>query len=545
MNTKRNLFFTLLFTSSYLQLAQANTFEVVKDSFDFGLSCATAPTIPPIPDALVTEQQATGFFEDNVYAGTEPPDSDSGNNNPENTYVSFKYFGGFVSNYTISNSPQLTGNGNEVGVNHPAPSFDLINLKANLSSFYAYWNGTAFNQGNSDVDMVDNLDGTYSIDYTSLISGVPFDGCTGRWIMKLNCTTCPPSQIGLAITINASQDNGVTSTRTIVKSAGNVVLSSSLGASPTSFGFSWLSSDTNITDTDSALGTFTFDPSGLSTGIYTFTMIYNNNSTTPSTKGSSEIVLNIVDTAIGDIADDNNNGIPNKDDDDSLSDNQIQTKNSNSTTFIMSSSSGQLKLGKTSFCSGKSATSITLTDIESFGSSTCTNVSNFVDQDIKAVGVGGYFDFEIHNLNKAESVQIIIPLSKPLPNQATYRKFSEIAGWETFDTSGDDATASAMSISTGICPAFNSTAYTNGLIAGHNCIRLTIKDGGNNDIDKLANGVIIDPGAIAEIESGTQATLSSGCSISGKPSTLSNHSEWWLLLAALTWLGLSTHRKKH
>ncbi|MCK4737205.1 MAG: hypothetical protein KAT10_01490, partial [Sulfurimonas sp.] len=48
----------------------------------------------------------------------------------------------------------------------------------------------------------------------------------------------------------------------------------------------------------------------------------------------------------------------------------------------------------------------------------------------------------------------------------------------------------------GACPAPGSDTYSVGLTAGHDCIQLTIQDGGPNDADGLANAEVKDPGGV-------------------------------------------------
>ena len=51
--------------------------------------------------------------------------------------------------------------------------------------------------------------------------------------------------------------------------------------------------------------------------------------------------------------------------------------------------------------------------------------------------------------------------------------------------------------SNGNCPVPLSNSYQNGLLEHHQCIELTIEDGGPNDADELKNGSIEDPGVLA------------------------------------------------
>lgn len=517
---KSSSYILLAALSTLTSQASANTFEVV--DFDFALACDQKPNIsnPQFPDSQVTNKQlpSNPIFQDGVYSGHAP--ASTATSDIVQKYVSFDYFNTPVSNYTAQ-----TGIDNG---SHPPPTFNLSTLKADLSSFYAWWNGTEFSQGNSDVDMVDNLDGTYTIDYLSLISGGPFNGCTGRWKMVLNCTTCVPTQVGVADTLTASQGGGA-DTRIITTGGGSVVISSSFGASPSNFVDTWTPPDPLILDTDSSIGTYTFDPSSLSPGFYTFQLTYQDNSTSPATKGIGEITLKVVASTTGDIADDDNDGIPNKDDDASLTATQLQSTIGNNSSYLLESSTGRLTLGSTAFCSGN-AVKISTTDIENYAGAGCTPVTNASDDQIKRVGIGGYFDFEIHDVAMGGQVQVVLPLNDTLPSHATYRHYFASSGWSIFDATGSDRIASAKSTATGVCPGPSSSTYTNGLAAGNDCVRLTITDGGPNDADKSANGLIKDPGTFAEIQSGVDAKLAGG--------------GWMLLLAFPFLIGMRYFKRK-
>jgi len=102
----------------------------------------------------------------------------------------------------------------------------------------------------------------------------------------------------------------------------------------------------------------------------------------------------------------------------------------------------------------------------------------------------------------------------------------------------------------GNCPAPNDPAWTTGLTAGDLCVKLTIVDGGNNDADFLANGIIQDPGGVSGASTSGVTTPGSvgspttggGCTLSQSPATKGKHTEWWLLGGLLGWLGFSSRR---
>jgi len=485
-------------------------------------------------------------------------------NNSTSVLINFDFFGGPVNNYTRASNEGTDASPAGTIPGGPAPSIDLINLTADMSSWFAQWNGTDFNQGNntnwdacidniiydqlSDVATVtDNLDGTYRVNWNSCITGGTFNSQIGYWQLDLTCITCASTTLGPADTLTASQNGGATTTQTVINTVGggNVTITSSLVGTAGVI-FTWTSSDVNITDTDSNLtnGSFTFDPEGLTAGNYVFTATYQDTNTQPDdTKGTGEIVIRVVDSAVGDTGDSNGNGIQNKDDA-GLANSQLQSVlGANSSTYVLETSSGSLRLGKTAFCAGTAA-KLTSAELEANAGDACETTINSSDDLIKTVGIGGYYDFEVTGLTMGETVDIAIPLTASIPNSAVYRKYNTLIGWSTFTSDDNNSLSSANAISEGMCPAPSSTDYTAGLTAGHNCLRLTITDGGPNDTDNSVNGLIKDPGAIAEINSNTEPSLSGGCSISGKPASLNHHSEWLLIFAALTWLGLSRARTK-
>jgi MYXO-CTERM domain-containing protein len=69
-----------------------------------------------------------------------------------------------------------------------------------------------------------------------------------------------------------------------------------------------------------------------------------------------------------------------------------------------------------------------------------------------------------------------------------------------------NAIASASAVD-GACPGLDSDAYVSGVNAGDNCLRLTIEDGGPNDVDMTANGTVVDPGGIASFGDGTAPVI--------------------------------------
>ncbi len=161
--------------------------------------------------------------------------------------------------------------------------------------------------------------------------------------------------------------------------------------------------------------------------------------------------------------------------------------------------------------------------------------------------VGDIVDFEVLNLPVAgQQVNVVIPLSVPLPINPVYRKYLPIAltnsgrsGWVNFDTTtvnsngATDALASTMSIGTSTCPDYDDASWQSNLVVGNNCLRLTITDGGPNDADNATNGQIADPGNVG---SGSDTSSSSGGGGGGGAMTIIELTGLLTLLLLSLWL---------
>ena len=156
------------------------------------------------------------------------------------------------------------------------------------------------------------------------------------------------------------------------------------------------------------------------------------------------------------------------------------------------------KLGQTAMFSNRNHFNIDLSDIEKFG-----NEGNPVDNSSPGdyQYQGDAFDFEITELPQTGgSIAIAIPLNKPLLNDAVYRKYSA-EGWSDFVTDSTKNTLESARSEQGVCPDVDSvTDWLLGLIAGNDCLKLTIEDGGVNDSDGHKNAKVADPGAIFTVK---------------------------------------------
>ncbi|MDP1864087.1 MAG: PEP-CTERM sorting domain-containing protein [Thiobacillus sp.] len=189
MNFKKTLLAAALVGSSVVSVSAFAVPTVMKvTSGQFGMGFFTGGTFLPITffgsgAADITDTYNAPGWNTSAAVTSGHPTS----------IGSFDFSGSWVNTYTAAAATQagVPGGG-------PAPVFTgpLVNgaFTINMSSFFANWNGTDFNQGNAAV--AGTLSGcsasgcTYTMAWQSLIQGgPPFGGQTGSWV--LNGTIAP------------------------------------------------------------------------------------------------------------------------------------------------------------------------------------------------------------------------------------------------------------------------------------------------------------------------------------------------------------------
>ena len=109
----------------------------------------------------------------------------------------------------------------------------------------------------------------------------------------------------------------------------------------------------------------------------------------------------------------------------------------------------------------------------------------------------GLFDFKLAGAESGASYRLVFPLTTPLVTGAVFRKFIDAnIGWQDYEVNATNAISSAAAVD-GACPQPGSSLFTAGLTQGHSCIELFIEDGGPNDSDKKADGLVTDPSGFA------------------------------------------------
>ncbi|WP_217434982.1 thrombospondin type 3 repeat-containing protein, partial [Marinifaba aquimaris] len=284
-----------------------------------------------------------------------------------------------------------------------------------------------------------------------------------------------------------------------------------------SYQYTWFSDDANINDLnddDNEL-TYQVDLATLTPGSYNLTFeVTEQDAETVSYQ--TVIVVTAPIVLVEDI-DSDNDGISDKDeglqdsDNDGILDHLDNQPNpaylpiSDNVSRPLKVKPGlQLSLGKTSIRAksglAKDA-SLSVEELSQFADTSGQQADNSV---VEFEPVSEIIDFEVTGLSNAgQVVEIVLPLPDgvTLPADAVYKKYTLATGWQTFAQDSDNQLASAPLDADEQCPDADAAAYTAGLTQGHACIRIAILDGGPNDADGQANGVIVDPGVIAvEVE---------------------------------------------
>ena len=253
--------------------------------------------------------------------------------------------------------------------------------------------------------------------------------------------------------------------------------------------------------------TFVFDPSSLPAGIYELAVTVTDDGE-GLLEGSSESLLSLITEApvlAGDV-DSDGDGIADADegagdaDLDRVPDyldaveepNQLPA--SESGAVVQTDAGLQLTLGETAFASSNGFASVTLQDLMDHGGAGGGVGTNVEDENYQFNS--GIFDFEVIGVEAGQSVRIVLPQSAAIPENAVYRKYFADSGWIDFEEDANNLLASASG-SLGVCPGPGDASFIPGLSEGHFCVQLTIEDGGPNDVDGQANGVVKDPGGVA------------------------------------------------
>ncbi len=443
---------------------------------------------------------ADQFFEPGLHEITWQANDGEGNVSEQVQTVRVHPIVNFVRN-------KLAVEGNEavcsVVLNGEAPDYPftleyLVSGTADTSDHDLVDGAVLFENGATEATIVFNVasDGLDEEDETLVIEFA--DPSVNTGVFDQQTVTIVNRNVAPVVDVSASQD-GVTGLL-ISRSGGDVVITSAVsdGNSEDTHTYQWLNTF-GIQDIDSNDSTFTFSPVDLGLGVYKVTLNVSDNGE-PVETGSASILFKLVNNlpvltdadTDGDGIADNLEGFGDAEQDgipdylDAINAiNVIPSSFSNQTSFLAECEIGiTCKLGLVSL--GGSSGGVVL-DL---------GTQNGLELDSEFESTGGVYDFEMSGFANGESVSVVLPLSVAIPENAVYRKLNDENEWETFIESANDSLSSALG-NAGVCPPPNSDEWVSGLNVGDTCIQLTVQDGGPNDMDGEANGVIVDPGVLS------------------------------------------------
>ena len=255
----------------------------------------------------------------------------------------------------------------------------------------------------------------------------------------------------------------------------------------------WSGSDTSAFDpADAADESYMLDPATMNEGFYRIAASVTDNGL-PAQSTSADMLLHIIQTSPllqstqdsdADGIDDLSEGIGDADNDrvpdylDAYSEGHLLPLSG--LDFLVETEPGlDLRLGADAFRIGARA-GLSERDLA---------------EDVANGYPNGVADFEVLGITPGHSALVVLPLQRAIPGAAAYRKL-RLGQWQDFTVDPRNGIATAPG-SMGACPSPGDALYVEGLNPGHGCVQLLIEDGGPNDADGLADGIIRDPGGLA------------------------------------------------
>jgi len=265
----------------------------------------------------------------------------------------------------------------------------------------------------------------------------------------------------------------------------------------------WSSVNDSLVDlnVDGLASTFEFSAEDLTTNTFGLMVSVSESNTSElfNVSVAKDIVVNASLVTLGVDTDSDNDGISDADEGYSDSDNDgisdyLDTDNNPSRLPIDDSTAAMQTVNGLSLSLGD-----VVTTAEGATAANATVDVNDLIADEHFTTLSNITNFNVSGLTEVgQSVPIVIPLSagNKIVEGSIYRKYSETKGWFDFVVDSENGVYSAITDGDGNCPYPLSSDYHEGLTAGDNCIQLLIKDGGDNDADGLANGMVKDPGVL-------------------------------------------------
>ena len=305
----------------------------------------------------------------------------------------------------------------------------------------------------------------------------------------------------LALVVSQNGSTG----RLVTADGGSITISanySDLNATDTHT-FEWGASVNDLAGAAIDGATVTFDPSGMADSVVTISSSVSDDGN-PVETATTSVSLKVMASAPaldsetdsdGDGVNDAEEGFGDSDGDgipdykDNIAESYLAPVSADSSLVMQGAVGTSISLGDSAFASGTDSVGLTEDQVVA--------ITDDADEDYEYLG--GLFDFVISGGIAGDSYSLVLPLSTPISDGAVYRKFVDASiGWQDFVVDADNAISSAAR-GTGSCPQPGNDLYSDGLVAGNDCIQLLIEDGGPNDADGAINGEVADPSGLATL----------------------------------------------
>ena len=247
----------------------------------------------------------------------------------------------------------------------------------------------------------------------------------------------------------------------------------------------WSQSNNNLVPLDgSGSMTFSFDPTGLEAGPYLVNVDVSDDGIPDQTYSIGKLIHVTADSATPDLDED---GVPDEFDE-VAAEHAISLDSSESDLLVIAQRGTKL-------AAGGAATSNSVRGVKVTESMIIEGGEDGGDAPLNAEDTGfdygsGLYDLEIQRIAApGQSVRIVVSVGSAIPADGMLRIFTEAQSWMDFATDENNTVASSQGTETS-CPEVGAVSYSSGLNEGSFCIELMIEDGGANDADGEANGVI-------------------------------------------------------
>lgn len=167
----------------------------------------------------------------------------------------------------------------------------------------------------------------------------------------------------------------------------------------------------------------------------------------------------------------------------------VQMTNANYWRVVYTQPGYSLRLGETAFVVDSANPIIRRSDIDNYAPLSQVKAFN------KPVSGNSplpefVYDMEISGLQEfGQSATLIVSLNESLAQNASVILHIYSLGWRSFIENNIDQIYSAASVNN-VCPSEQYVGYQKGLRVGNDCLKLILTDGGINDADQTADGVI-------------------------------------------------------